>query len=365
MRHIKPSSLGVSLQVFLPLLWKGITSQVIYFPGYSIQVSPSVSVQEGLCVTIPCTFTADGRKTFTNSFGYWKQLPVSSDYIVATNDKSSEVKKTNFNLTGNPNTGDCTLTITGARKEDEGDYYFRFDENKNSNVKYNYQPPTTITVSESHPYPSTGITSQVIYPPGYSIQVSRNVSVQEGLCVTIPCTFTADYRNTFTNSFGYWMWRTNNSDYIVATNDKSSEVKKTNFNLTGNPNSGDCTLTITGARKEDEGEYYFRFVESKDSKMKYNYQPPTTITVPVSPSIPTTEDRNACSLDFSFIIGMVIGNIVALILIYVGSYFCLRRHMEKRQLEKGPPDQGTQVTESTYEELKGQRNDIYYNFKAQ
>ncbi|XP_056398718.1 sialic acid-binding Ig-like lectin 13 [Hyla sarda] len=144
MRHIKPSSLGVSLVVFIPLLWKGSTC----LPDYSIQVSRRVSVQEGLCVTIPCNFTADGRKTFTNSFGYWKQMPVSSEYIVATNDKSSEVKKTNFNLTGNPDTGDCTLTITGARKEDEGDYYFRFDENKNSNVKYNYQPPTTITVSD-------------------------------------------------------------------------------------------------------------------------------------------------------------------------------------------------------------------------
>ncbi|XP_056398687.1 sialic acid-binding Ig-like lectin 13 [Hyla sarda] len=146
MRHIKPSSMTVSLVVFLPLLWKGITC----LAGYSIRVSPSVSVQEGLCLTIPCTFTANYRNTFTNSFGYWKQMPISPDYIVATNDKSSEVKKTNFNLTGNPDTGDCTLTITGARKEDEGEYFFRFEESKYSKVKYSYnrEMRTTITVPD-------------------------------------------------------------------------------------------------------------------------------------------------------------------------------------------------------------------------
>ncbi|XP_044130097.1 sialic acid-binding Ig-like lectin 7 [Bufo gargarizans] len=64
--------------------------------------------------------------------------------------------------------------------------------------------------------------------------------------------------------------------YVVATNDKSSDAQKTNFNLMGNPDSGDCTLTITDARREDEGVYYFRFQESKDSAVKYNYYKVTT-----------------------------------------------------------------------------------------
>ncbi|XP_069803888.1 sialic acid-binding Ig-like lectin 16 [Dendropsophus ebraccatus] len=133
----------VSLVVILPLLWKGITC----LAGYSIQVSPSVSVQEGLCVTIPCTFTANSTKTFSNSSGYWLWRPYRATFIVATNDKSRVVKKPNFYLKGNPDTGDCTLTITDARREDTGTYYFRFEESKESRVKYNYMK-TTITVTD-------------------------------------------------------------------------------------------------------------------------------------------------------------------------------------------------------------------------
>ncbi|XP_069802869.1 uncharacterized protein [Dendropsophus ebraccatus] len=588
----------VSLVVILPLLWKeysyshiDINSYLTAFcptslkkarlgitcpPGYTIQVSPSVSVQEGLCVTIPCTFTADNRNTFSNTTGYWRRIPPNTEYTVATNNKSSDVKKPNFYLTGNPDSGDCTLTITDAGREDEGVYYFRFAESKESLVRYSYyrevtttitvtDPPITVTweingkkddktdiinvaegssvilrcsvlsdlthnvtwtyrknkilqqgtgkelevrlenmtmahtgtytcsvtnkcgeisrninitvqyrpknmeimissskdkerpaspqvtinenetmtltcradgnppstvvwvrggddnetsitsnsglsaeinvtsseadvyqclawnglglrerriqvgikqeksqlqfgrlakllskvhnEAEKHrwfmdntdnpvpdverflhhvvrfeePYthyelqvhlirdlslttferaskdeqemPSSytlevtkvsqpmNVDTVLVIPAcskgitclaGYSIQVSPSVSVQEGLCVTIPCTFTADGRNTFINSYGYWRRIPPNTDYIVATNDESNKpTEKTNFYLTGNPDTGDCTLTITDARREDQGTYYFRFEESKYSKVKYGYkrEMPTLIIV--------------------------------------------------------------------------------------
>ncbi|XP_075183299.1 myeloid cell surface antigen CD33-like [Anomaloglossus baeobatrachus] len=148
-RQIKPGMMWVSLVVILPLFWKAITCLV---PGYSIRVTSSVSVQEGLCVTIPCKFTADSRNTFSNSSGYWirRQEPLYPLYIVATNDKSSDVQKTNFHLTGNPDNGDCTLTITDAKKEDKGRYYYRFEESKVTNVKFHYSlyVTTTITVTD-------------------------------------------------------------------------------------------------------------------------------------------------------------------------------------------------------------------------
>ncbi|XP_073511420.1 myeloid cell surface antigen CD33-like [Phyllobates terribilis] len=147
-QQIKPSIMWVSLVVILPLFWKSVTCKDTFDPNYSIRVSRIVSVQEGLCVMIPCTFIADGRNTFSNSTGYWIwwQKTLEPYYIVATNNKSSVVKKTNFHLTGNPDTGDCTLTITDARKEDQGRYYFRFEESKYNAVKYSYHVKSTTII---------------------------------------------------------------------------------------------------------------------------------------------------------------------------------------------------------------------------
>ncbi|XP_066465472.1 sialic acid-binding Ig-like lectin 13 [Eleutherodactylus coqui] len=170
MRHIKHSSMWVGLVIILPLFWEGVTCQVV--PEYSIDVPPSVPVQEGLCVTIPCNFTADYRITFKNSFGYWMREALKSHYIIATNNKSNPVR-TNFNLTGNPDTGDCSLTITNARKEDAGTYYFRFVESKTSAVKYSFNSmKTTITVIDLTEEP-------VISDPG---------TVIAGIRKTLTCT---------------------------------------------------------------------------------------------------------------------------------------------------------------------------------
>ncbi|XP_040276756.1 myeloid cell surface antigen CD33-like isoform X5 [Bufo bufo] len=225
-----------------------------------------------------------------------------------------------------------------------------------------------------------GITGQVMR---YTIDVASSVRVQEGLCVTIPCNFTADGRNTFSNSSGYWKHL--NSFSTVATNDKSSAGRKPNFRLRGNPDSGDCTLTITDARREDMGVYFFRFEDYKAGGVRFSYiTKVTNISVtdlteePVisdlgkviadSESIAFKEETNVCitrTMDSTIIIGMVFGNIAALVLINVGSYFFLKRRMEKQQLGKIITDPGKQGTESTYQELKRRDNDVYYNLKAQ
>ncbi|XP_066461731.1 sialic acid-binding Ig-like lectin 13 [Eleutherodactylus coqui] len=159
------------LVIMLPLFWKGITCQFSY--GFSINVPRSVSVQEGLCVTIPCKFTAAYRNKFSDSFGYWRLDPPNSNYIVATNDQSSDVRKTNFILTGNPDTGDCSLTITDAREEDAGIYFFRFKENEKNGVKYSFNnAKTTITVIDFTEEP-------VISDPG---------TVMAGINKTLTCT---------------------------------------------------------------------------------------------------------------------------------------------------------------------------------
>ncbi|XP_073513724.1 sialic acid-binding Ig-like lectin 14 isoform X1 [Phyllobates terribilis] len=103
--------------------------------GYSIQVEPSVTVQEGLCVIIPCSFTAEYIKTFKNSIGYWKS---DFDTNIASSDTSVSIVKENFHVVGNPDNGDCTLKVTDARKQDTGTYFFRIEGSKEMPIKYNY-----------------------------------------------------------------------------------------------------------------------------------------------------------------------------------------------------------------------------------
>ncbi|XP_056399352.1 sialic acid-binding Ig-like lectin 14 [Hyla sarda] len=114
--------------------------------GFSIQVEPSITVQEGLCVIIPCSFTATYRSTFTNSTGYWK-----SDFYtnLASSDRSVPIVKENFHILGNPDNGDCTLKVTDARKQDTGTYFFRFLGNKETGFMYNYlSHKTTLLVTD-------------------------------------------------------------------------------------------------------------------------------------------------------------------------------------------------------------------------
>lgn len=108
-------------------------------------MAPSITAQEGLCVIIPCTFTANYKTTFKNSTGYWK-----SDFEtnVASSDPSVPIVKENFHVTGNPDNGDCTLKVTDARKQDTGTYFFRFVGNKETTIMYNYlSHKTTLLVT--------------------------------------------------------------------------------------------------------------------------------------------------------------------------------------------------------------------------
>ncbi|XP_073457312.1 sialic acid-binding Ig-like lectin 13 [Aquarana catesbeiana] len=100
-----------------------------------------------------------------------------------------------------------------------------------------------------------------------TIRVRQSATVQEGLCITIPCGFTANYKSTFRNATGLWI---TNKNVTVASSNPSYTRRKPNFLITGNPNNGNCTLTITGAKKEDSGSYFFRFKEPSASQVDYN-----------------------------------------------------------------------------------------------
>ncbi|KAM5133481.1 sialic acid-binding Ig-like lectin 13 [Callospermophilus lateralis] len=111
---------------------------------------------------------------------------------------------------------------------------------------------------------------------GYTLEVPREVTVQEGLCVHVPCQFSYPW-SSWTNrdpAHGYWFRRRDrNTDAPVATNDPARKVREETqdrFQLLGDPRTDNCSLSIRDARKTDAGSYYFQ-VERGDLRLSYLY----------------------------------------------------------------------------------------------
>ncbi|XP_065430165.1 sialic acid-binding Ig-like lectin 14 [Chrysemys picta bellii] len=133
-----PATLRV---LILALLWRESLSQL---PGFTLMVPQSVSVQEGLCVLIPCTFTYPASYDTYNSraqlYRYWYKDPADVDQNppVASSDPNRRVSQETqgrFRLAENPAPGDCSLQISDARRTDVGRYFFRVE----GDFKYNYR----------------------------------------------------------------------------------------------------------------------------------------------------------------------------------------------------------------------------------
>ncbi|XP_072463886.1 sialic acid-binding Ig-like lectin 13 isoform X2 [Notamacropus eugenii] len=118
---------SMRLLLLLPLLWEGSLSQ-------TVAVQPSVTVQEGMCAHVPCTFNTNGLsfEDHKRIYGYWFRdgSNVLEDSPVATNDLHPSVEKGaqgRFHLVGKPRMKSCSLNITNARFSDRGKYFFRLD----------------------------------------------------------------------------------------------------------------------------------------------------------------------------------------------------------------------------------------------
>uniref|UniRef100_A0A674JKA1 Ig-like domain-containing protein n=1 Tax=Terrapene triunguis TaxID=2587831 RepID=A0A674JKA1_9SAUR len=126
-----PALPAATLRVLiLALLWRG-------------KVPQSVSVQEGLCILVPCTFMYPTSYKTDNSWArlyrYWykDQADVVYDPPMASTDSSRRVPQETqgrFQLAENPAHGDCSLQISDARQTDAGRYFFRFEKGTHRSV---------------------------------------------------------------------------------------------------------------------------------------------------------------------------------------------------------------------------------------
>ncbi|XP_073457946.1 sialic acid-binding Ig-like lectin 8 [Aquarana catesbeiana] len=216
---------------------------------------------------------------------------------------------------------------------------------------------------------------------GYTLQVTRRVTVQEHCCVTIPCAFTASNKNVFTNSKGHWK-NINTNDIVAATYTSINNGTKSNFNITGDTDKGDCTLTITDVKKQDSGTYYFRF----EGPVLYDYKVKTITVIvtdppkkpevaitsdedpPKKPEVAITSDEVPRSLSYSVFAWIVSGNVIFLLLVALGLYCFIKRQKEKKPTRSGShvyelDDQNK--AEYVYQDLSGRKNSnsIYHTIK--
>uniref|UniRef100_A0A8C7E5Z2 Ig-like domain-containing protein n=1 Tax=Naja naja TaxID=35670 RepID=A0A8C7E5Z2_NAJNA len=202
----KKKNLFLSLAAILAILCKGTRTQ----PGwwYTITVSPSVFVQRGFTVYIPCQFTYDQRdlERTGNVLAYWiKEQPrrfscspshEQSCLPVATNDQTKGVElsaKDRFYLVGDPWKGNCSLVIRDARIEDEGRYYLRIEGRlKFSFVRGNGYASPYVYVIE--PPQKINITVDITDSRQFGSSESQrkegvnSVKVKEGNTVSLICT---------------------------------------------------------------------------------------------------------------------------------------------------------------------------------
>uniref|UniRef100_A0A452QH54 Ig-like domain-containing protein n=1 Tax=Ursus americanus TaxID=9643 RepID=A0A452QH54_URSAM len=108
------------------VLWGGPLPQAL---SYQLELQESVTVQEALCVHVPCKFSYPWLSFAAPHMSWFqKGADVSRDPPVATskpNQKLHERTQGRFFLRGDPQSHDCSLDIMGVNMGDSGTYFFQ------------------------------------------------------------------------------------------------------------------------------------------------------------------------------------------------------------------------------------------------
>ncbi|XP_056399361.1 sialic acid-binding Ig-like lectin 13 [Hyla sarda] len=109
-------------------LWINANSQTP--PGYAIDVLSPISVQRGLCVHIPCTFTVPTKiRLTTRANGFWYRLNSQRKLtLVASRENGRSYTNGRVHLIGNVTRGDCSYYIEEPLRQDQSYYVFRMED---------------------------------------------------------------------------------------------------------------------------------------------------------------------------------------------------------------------------------------------
>ncbi|XP_035868782.1 sialic acid-binding Ig-like lectin 5 [Phyllostomus discolor] len=134
--------------LLLPLLWGGSLQEQA---GYELGVQQLVSVQEGLCIHVPCSFSypLSSGSSSSKLYTYWYRHGDSTTSAVATNNLNKPLKRETQGrfLLADPKTNNCSLSIRDIRRSDTGTYVFRVERGRN--VQYTYRDKKlTLRVTE-------------------------------------------------------------------------------------------------------------------------------------------------------------------------------------------------------------------------
>uniref|UniRef100_F6RN11 Ig-like domain-containing protein n=1 Tax=Monodelphis domestica TaxID=13616 RepID=F6RN11_MONDO len=97
--------------------------------------------------------------------------------------------------------------------------------------------------------------------------VLENVTVQENLCVQIPCTFSYGRKNASQGQI-FLFWHLDGKNKTVATNKPNVTIPakfQGRFSIIGNPQNYNCSLFIMNAQKTDKGKYSLKVKKGKST----------------------------------------------------------------------------------------------------